>query len=380
MPISPLTFEQEAREEKRFTFPEDLEEIIVPKYNETFEAVIANAPRLKLPHSKLEERMLWNFAREVLLTGLCRELRVLSVAGHENKMYPEVWGEYLSKGTPLLEELYLGRNRLLRGDIKGFQALSRLKLRVFSLRKTRVHGDLTGLLGLLKHLRELDFFETQVEGDVATLSGCTDLESLRINRTKVAGDFEGLSTLVKLKELDLHESHVGGELGALSGLTNLGVLWLKENNCRGHCGPSRTSQPHEAQASDVPEVHGNLVAFSRFIKLQELSLQYTQVRGSVESLVGCYNLREVCLTGRQIQGDIAAFSALAKLTSLFLEGTQVLGYDVVDENRSRAAAALGRQIGEGPSERAADEGAVTRMDLALTPGGVEDGAETGACA
>ena len=86
---------------------------------------------------------------------------------------------------------------------------------------------------------------------------------------------------------------------------------------------------------------GNLVAFSRFIKLQELSLQYTQVRGSVESLVGCYNLREVCLTGRQIQGDIAAFSALAKLTSLFLEGTQVLGYDVVDENRSRAAAALG---------------------------------------
>ena len=293
--------------------------------------------------------MLWNFAREVLLTGLCRELRVLSVAGHENKMYPEVWGEYLSKGTPLLEELYLGRNRLLRGDIKGFQALSRLKLRVFSLRKTRVHGDLTGLLGLLKHLRELDFFETQVEGDVATLSGCTDLESLRINRTKVAGDFEGLSTLVKLKELDLHESHVGGELGALSGLTNLGVLWLKENNCRGDIADlSNLTNLTKLKLPMCPEVHGNLVAFSRFIKLQELSLQYTQVRGSVESLVGCYNLREVCLTGRQIQGDIAAFSALAKLTSLFLEGTQVLGYDVVDENRSRAAAALGRQIGEGP--------------------------------
>jgi len=113
-------------------------------------------------------------------------------------------------------------------------------LKVLNLSCNKLTGPIPEEWGKLRKLTHFWAFANSIEGpplpkSMASVTGCTLLESVRLRRNLLDGEIVGgVGSLERLKELDLEENMIPGQLpSTLTKLTALRALRLANNNLEG---------------------------------------------------------------------------------------------------------------------------------------------------
>ena len=256
-PLSPDEFNT-LIETKVFTNGADCDNIVKPKYAQTFRVVIACATQLDFSNlgwanDELEQCM-------VLIKSHCPQLKKLDLSSNQFSKTLEELAEF--PATAQMEDISFLKCKQIRGDICGLADLPPFaRIWRIDLRYTQVSGDISTPLSSLVNLTDLSLGSTQVSGQITALSGLVNLTILDLSSTQVSGEITALSGLVNLTQLNLYSTQVSGEISALSGLVNLTIL----------------------------------------------DLGYTQVSGEITALSGLVNLTVLQLKPSKISGDFTKF-------------------------------------------------------------------------
>ena len=115
-------------------------------------------------------------------------------------------------------------------------ALKYSKLQLINVFNTNVNGDIASLKGLTS-LTSITFNNTNVNGDIASLKGLTSLTSISFNNTNVNGDIASLKGLTSLTSISFNNTNVNGDIANLKDLTNLTSIEVDSvNNLNGNLG------------------------------------------------------------------------------------------------------------------------------------------------
>ena len=101
---------------------------------------------------------------------------------------------------------------------------------IFSLIPTVLVGSLSEV-SHLTNLTHLDITESQVDGQIGSLRGLTDLAFLNMAgtyRLEIYGDLSPLSNLTSMTSLDISRNNLSGDLSPLRNLTSMTSLSILE--------------------------------------------------------------------------------------------------------------------------------------------------------
>lgn len=109
------------------------------------------------------------------------------------------------------------------GDIATLRELSRLE--AFALRDSkRIYGNLSSL-SEKTNMDRLILSGSNIEGNIASLSGMTLMKELELNRMpKVTGNLSALSSMTLMESLSINNSGITGNISSLSNMTRLRTL------------------------------------------------------------------------------------------------------------------------------------------------------------
>ena len=149
-------------------------------------------------------------------------------------------------------------------------------------------------------LNRIVLSNTQVSGDISSLSGLHSLTEIRLSNTQVSGDISALSNLTSLRYIDMSNTQVSGDISALSGLTALTNISLPNT-----------------------QVSGDISSLSGLILLNTISLTNTQVSGDISALSKLTALNKIVLYN--VQGNLSSLNNLTKLEYLSLRNSKITG-------------------------------------------------------
>ena len=86
-----------------------------------------------------------------------------------------------------------------------------------------------GDLKYSKLLRSLNVSNTDVYGDISSISGLVNLTVFRVKNTKVSGDLAAVSNLLKLSVIDVSAANISGDLSAISNLSELSYVYMQNS-------------------------------------------------------------------------------------------------------------------------------------------------------
>ncbi len=213
------------------------------------------------------------------------------------------------------------------GDIASVSGLTNLT--VLYLAGTQVSGDISSVSGLT-NLTNLQLYHTQVSGDIASVSELTNLTVLHLGSTQVSGDIASVSGLTNLTVLYLYSTQVSGDIASVSGLTNLTYLNLYNTQVSGDISSISGLTNLMSLQLYHTQVSGDIASVSELTNLTYLYLGNTQVSGDISSVSGLTNLTSLYLYSTQVSGDIANVSGLTNLIKLYLYNSQVSDYTSTD--------------------------------------------------
>lgn len=297
-PRTPMVFNHDIQD-KVFTNGADRDEIVIPKYAETFEDVISSAQYLEFECLGFED----DDARQVMELAHQYHTKVpfksMKLGANKIKVPLEEWASLADELQ--LEELDLNSNPV-PGDLRCLDNLA--DLQKLYLNETMVQGDIEAL-HCMANLMDLKLHNcSEVIGDIKVFSPLTKLEKLGLQGTRVYGDIQGLQNLRKLKKLDLTATRVHGSLSAVEALSKLSMLYITKS----------------------ADVQGDLQLLTKLVHLKKLDLSETAVAGNIRHLQPLTGLQKLHLKGcRDITGKIANLMHMEKMERIDLDGTSITG-------------------------------------------------------
>eukprot|EP00439_Symbiodinium_sp_Y106_P028524 s4933_g3.t1 len=209
-------------------------------------------------------------------------------------------------GLAELENLDLGENRKLRGDLSVLAKLLHLKMLI--LTTTQIGGDL-GCLSRMEQMRVLELEDTPMDGTLEALRNMHHLTHLRLGDTRIGGDLVPLAPMELMEVLSLGDTQIQGTLEALAKMTRMTHLYLYNTR-----------------------IGGDLVLLDAMHNMQVLSLGDTHIQGTLEALANMHDMIQLWLKNTRIGGELGSLQAIVHLQELLLQGTRVSGsLDVLTE-------------------------------------------------
>lgn len=217
-------------------------------------------------------------------------------------------------------------NTEVNGDMSDFPLMPKLKR--LALNSSFVAGDLKVLGDKVKELEILEVAFTKVLGNVSTLKALPALREVDVTLTKVAGDITSLSP--KLTKAIFSWSHVAGDIQIFSQFQDLTTLALDHTLVHGDIKAfQKLATLTSLNLASCLEVFGKIEVFENALEsLRKLDLSSTKITGDIQVIgypmtVG--KLTDILLDNTGVFGDIAVFRNLWKLERVSLSHTNVFG-------------------------------------------------------
>lgn len=160
-----------------------------------------------------------------------------------------------------------------------------------------------GDLKYSKLLESLNVSNTDVYGDISSVSGLVLLNSFRVANTKVHGDISAISNLSKLTVTELSNTATTGDLSAISNLLKLRYVQISNTYITGNLSAiSNLSELVKFEATGL-----DLVAdVSAIANLNNLSYLYVdKLKGNINTINNLQNLQVLASTAAEMTGDLA---------------------------------------------------------------------------
>lgn len=160
-----------------------------------------------------------------------------------------------------------------------------------------------GDLKYTKLLETLNVSNTDVYGDISSVSDLEFLNEFRVGNTKLHGDVSAISNLSKLKVINLSDTAITGDLSAISNLSELSYVYMQGSRITGNLSAiSNLSELVRFEATDL-----DLVAdVSAIVNLNELLYLYVdKLKGDINTINNLQNLRVLVSTAAEMTGDLA---------------------------------------------------------------------------
>lgn len=161
-------------------------------------------------------------------------------------------------------------------------------------------------IGDLKYSKLLDTINvsnTDVYGDISSISGLVNLTGFRVKNAKVYGDLAAVSNLLKLTVIDVSDANISGDLSAISNLSELSYVYMQNSRITGNLSAiSNLSKLVRFQANNL-----DLVAdISAITNLSELLYLYVdKLKGNINTIDNLQHLRLISSNSAELTGDLA---------------------------------------------------------------------------
>jgi hypothetical protein len=132
-----------------------------------------------------------------------------------------------------------------------------------------------------------------------------------------------LKGLTCLQYIDFYKSEIKGDLANLNNLTDLRVLNMNENpGIYGDiCALSKATNLRALRVAFNPKVTGNTSCLTN-LTLDTFAATGTQITGDLSDFSHMSNLKELYLGGTQVKGDVASLSKLTKMKELVISNSE----------------------------------------------------------
>ena len=160
-----------------------------------------------------------------------------------------------------------------------------------------------GDLKYSKLLEALNVSNTDVYGDISSISDLKNLNNFRVANTKVHGDLAAVSNLLKLNVIEAFSSNVSGDLSAISNLPELTYVLIQNSRITGNLSAiSNLSKLVKFDAKGL-----DLVAdISAITNLSKLSYLYVdKLKGNINTINNLQHLRVISSQSAELTGDLA---------------------------------------------------------------------------
>ena len=160
-----------------------------------------------------------------------------------------------------------------------------------------------GDLKYSKLLGTINLSNTEVYGDISSISGLVNLTAFRVANTKVYGDLAAVSNLLKLRVIEVSNSNVSGNLSAISNLSELAYVYMQKSRITGNLSAiSNLSNLERFEATNL-----DLVAdVSALTNLSELLYLYVdKLKGNINTINNLQHFRVLVSTSAELTGDLA---------------------------------------------------------------------------
>lgn len=160
-----------------------------------------------------------------------------------------------------------------------------------------------GDLKYSKLLENINVSNTDVYGDISSISGLKNLINFRVGNTKLYGDLAAVSNLLKLTVIDVAGSSISGDLSAISNLSELRYVQIQGSSISGNLSAiSNLSELVKFDARDL-----DLVAdVSAITNLNELLYLYVdKLKGNINTINNLQHLKVLSSYAAELTGDLA---------------------------------------------------------------------------
>ena len=154
-------------------------------------------------------------------------------------------------------------------------------------------------IGNLKYSKLLEFINvsnTDVYGDISSISGLENLNGFRVGNTKVYGDLAAVSNLLKLTVIDVGNSNISGDLSAISNLSKLAYVYMQNSR-----------------------ITGNLSAISNLSSLAYVYMQNSRITGNLSAISNLSSLVRFEASNLDLVADVSAVTNLSDLLYLYVD-------------------------------------------------------------
>lgn len=160
-----------------------------------------------------------------------------------------------------------------------------------------------GDLKYSKLLEYLNLSNTDIYGDISSISGLKNLINFRVGNTKVYGDLAAVSNLLKLTVIEVNDSRITGNLSAISNLSELSHVYMYNSRITGNL--SAISNLSKLVKFDARYL--DLVAdVSAVTNLSELLYLYVdKLKGNINTINNLQHLRVLKSSAAELTGDLA---------------------------------------------------------------------------
>lgn len=160
-----------------------------------------------------------------------------------------------------------------------------------------------GDLKYSKLLETLNVSNTDVYGDISSISGLENLNGFRVKHTKIYGDLAAVSNLLKLSVIDVSEANISGDLSAISNLSELTYVYMQNSRITGNLSAiSNLSKLVRFEATGL-----DLVAdVSAVTNLSNLVYLYVnKLKGNINTIDNLQHLQVLNSPYAELTGDLA---------------------------------------------------------------------------
>lgn len=160
-----------------------------------------------------------------------------------------------------------------------------------------------GDLKYSKLLEVINVSNTDVYGDISSVSDLEYLNQIRINNTKVYGDVSAISNLSKLAVVELTNAAITGDLSAISNLSELAYVQISNTYITGNLSAiSNLSKLVKFEARNLDLV-ADISAVTNLSNL--LYLYVDKLKGNINTIDNLQNLQVLVSTAAELTGDLA---------------------------------------------------------------------------
>ena len=193
-PLAPASFD-DLLDRKEFANGADADQIVKPAYSAAFKAMIAEASHIGLSELRLDDAAAAPFAP--VLREHCLAIQHLDLSKNKIAIPVDEWAEALSGGVAL-------------------------QLKTFNVEQNSEMGGQLSSLSIFKNLQTLRIGNTKVCGSLNEIASLVHLKNLGTkNCLQLGGSVADLRDMTRLEDLDIYRCAFGGALGDLLALPSL---------------------------------------------------------------------------------------------------------------------------------------------------------------
>ena len=211
----------------------------------------------------------------------------------------------------------------LSGSVDTFQSL--VNLNRLEISSNNIGSDIRALRNLTALTRLSVGYNSEMFGDVDSLSQLTKLTDLSLPSTQITGDVDSFTTLVNLETLNIAQLGLSGNISSFYGMTALTKLQLQNNAVTGRLDGIETLTDLQVLSADFNSVSGTLHPLASLQKLTHIQLTDNKLTGDLSAITGLVTITEMSLSKNQLTSTIPNLSKLESLVFLSIHDNMIAG-------------------------------------------------------